>query len=460
MLPTSVWSARFAAATPLPDRRLTSRLASLLTNLADKPLDAFPQATADWHQAKAIYRFLSNERFAWQDLLAGWNRLTAEALQGQRAVYVVHDTTTFCYNTLKHTTGLGSINHIEAVRGIHCHSSIAVQSDGVVLGLVHQHYWVRSERRKSPANSRPREDKESIKWQHGLNATAKVWAGIPASQRPRVIHLMDREGDIHEVFARVQELGHGAIIRRYRNRAVDEWPLDADQLIRTVPALAQMKWRRPAGHGRRARTAVVELRSKVMTLTPNNHVERRRGPLRLTMVQVREVGSPPAGEEPIDWMLWTTEPARTKRQIVALARAYALRWRVEDFHLVWKQGCRVEQLQLETRHRLEKALVLYAGVAVRILRLRDWARREPTAPCTEVLNKDEWRALFAHFTGAPATTDTAMPTVEQVTKWIGRLGGHLGRKRDGLPGVRTLWRGWRDLAILVAGYRAARHPAT
>ena len=40
MLPTSVWSAKFAAATRLPDRRLTSRLASLLTDLADKPLDA------------------------------------------------------------------------------------------------------------------------------------------------------------------------------------------------------------------------------------------------------------------------------------------------------------------------------------------------------------------------------------------------------------------------------------
>jgi Transposase Tn5 dimerisation domain len=201
---------------------------------------------------------------------------------------------------------------------------------------------------------------------------------------------------------------------------------------------------------------VVELRSKVMTLTPNNHVERQRGPLRLTMVQVREVGSPPGGEEPIDWMLWTTEPAGTKRQIVALARAYGLRWRVEDFHLVWKQGCRVEQLQLETRHRLEKALVLYAGIAGRILRLRDLARREPTAPCTEVLNDDEWRVLSAHMTGV---APTAVPTIEQVTKWIGRLGGHLGRKRDGLPGVRTLWRGWRDLAILVAGYRAARQPA-
>jgi len=279
---------------------------------------------------------------------------------------------------------------------------------------------------------------------------------VPATQRPRVIHLMDREGDIHEVFARVLELGHGAIIRRYRNRAVAEWPLDADQLIRTVPALARLKLQLPAGHGRKARTAVVELRSKAMTLTPNNHVERQRQPLRLTMVQVREVRMPPQGEEAIDWLLWTNEPARTRRQILAVVRAYALRWRIEDFHLVWKQGCRVEQLQLETRQRLEKALILYAGVAVRIIQLRDLARREPTAPCTEVLTEDEWQALYAHTTGTAPTSATPVPTVEQATKWIGRLGGHLGRKRDRMPGVRTLWRGWRDLAILVAGYRAGK----
>src|SRR6516225_8782160 len=267
---------------------------------------------------------------------------------------------------------------------------------------------------------------------------------------------MDREGDIHEVFAKVLALGHGAIIRRYRNRAVAEWPLDADQVIRTVPALARLKFKLPAGHGRKARTAVVELRSKVLTLTPNNHVERQRQPLRLTMVQVREVSTPPQGEEPLDWLLWTNEPAQTKKQILAVVRAYALRWRIEDFHLVWKQGCRVEHLQLETRSRLEKALVLYAGVAVRILHLRDLARRVPIAPCTEVLTDDEWRALYAHATGTTPTAVTPVPTIEQASKWIGRLGGQLGRKRDGMPGVRTLWRGWRDLALLVAGYRAGR----
>jgi hypothetical protein len=381
-------------------------------------------------------------------------------LAGQELVYIAHDTSTFSYSTLKHTTGLGYINQLEAARGIHCHSSLVLRADGVVLGLLHQHYWVRSQFRKPPPNSRPREDKESIKWQQGLDATATALASLPATQRPRVIHLMDREGDIHEVFAKALALGHGAIIRRYRNRAVAEWPLDADQVIRAAPALTRLTLKLPAGHGRKARTAVVELRSKVLTLTPHNHVERQRQPLRLAMVQVREVGIPPQGEEALDWLLWTTEPAQTKKQIVAVVRAYALRWRIEDFHLVWKQGCRVEQLQLETRLRLEKALVLYAGVAVRIVQLRDLARREPTAPCSEVLTEDEWQALYAHTTGIAPTAATPVPTVEEATKWIGRLGGHLGRKRDGMPGVRTLWRGWRDLAILVAGYRAGQHKPT
>jgi hypothetical protein len=269
---------------------------------------------------------------------------------------------------------------------------------------------------------------------------------------------MDREGDIHEVFVKVLDLGHGAIIRRYRNRNVVEGPGDADEAIGAAPVAARLRLKLPAGHGRKPRTAVVELRSRILTLAPHSHHERGRQPLRLTMVEVREVGAPPGVDEPIHWLLWTTEPAWTTKQIMSIARAYALRWRVEDFHLVWKQGCRVEQLQLETRQRLEKALVLYAGVAVRLLRLRDLARREPTAPCTEVLQTDEWQALYAHVRGEAPGAATPAPTIEQAVKWIGRLGGHLGRKCDGMPGVRTLWRGWRDLAILVAGYRAGKQP--
>jgi hypothetical protein len=458
-LPSPLWAAHIAAATPLPDARLNSRLERLLTHLADKPLDAFPQALPDWHQAKAAYRFLANDRVTPDDLLTGWRDTTAQAAGGQGLVYVAHDTATFSYSSLKHTTGLGFISDVEAARGLHCHSSLALRPNGVVLGLVHQYYWVRTEPKKSRPQGRARDEKESVKWRHGLDATAAARAAVPDGQRPRVVHLMDREGDIHEVFAKVLALGHGAIIRRYRNRSVAEEPGDADEAIRAAPVVARVRLKLPASHGRPARAAVVELRSRALTLTPHCHVERQRQPLPLTMVEVREVGTPPAGVEPIHWLLWTTEPGRTRKQILAVVRTYAWRWRIEDFHLTWEQGCRVEQLQLETRGRLEKALVLYAGVAVRLLRLRDLAREEPQTPCTEVLSDEEWRALYVHVTGEIPDQRTPVPTIEQATKWIGRLGGHLGRKRDGMPGVRTLWRGWRDLAVRVAGYRAGQQQA-
>jgi Transposase Tn5 dimerisation domain len=47
-------------------------------------------------------------------------------------------------------------------------------------------------------------------------------------------------------------------------------------------------------------------------------------------------------------------------------------------------------------------------------------------------------------------------TIGQAVLWIGRLGGHLNRKGDGMPGVRTMWRGLHDLTLLVAGFRVGK----
>ena len=88
--------------------------------------------------------------------------------------------------------------------------------------------------------------------------------------------------------------------------------------------------------------------------------------------------------------------------------------------------------------------------------MRDLARVEPEAPCTIVLTRDEWQALWVRFAKQKLTANTAPPTIEQAIRWVGQLGGHLARKRDGMPGVRTLWRGFRDLSILAAGFRAGR----
>jgi len=36
-------------------------------------------------------------------------------------------------------------------------------------------------------------------------------------------------------------------------------------------------------------------------------------------------------------------------------------------------------------------------------------------------------------------------TLRELVRMLGKIGGHLGRKGDGEPGVLVLWRGWMRL---------------
>ena len=132
---------------------------------------------------------------------------------------------------------------------------------------------------------------------------------------------------------------------------------------------------------------------------------------------------------------------------------YKPRWRIEDYHLVLKAGRRVEELQFETAERAAKAIYTHAAAAVRIVALRDLARRHhPDVPCTEALSESEWRAPWTRIHKEPPSRLAPPPSLRQAVPWIGRMGGHLGREGDGMPGARTLWRGWRDLQTLVVLY--------
>jgi hypothetical protein len=140
-------------------------------------------------------------------------------------------------------------------------------------------------------------------------------------------------------------------------------------------------------------------------------------------------------------------------EVQEVVRKYTCRWPIEEYHLTLKSGCRLEALRLESWDSLEKAIVMYTSVAARIVALRDRAQQEPDAPATVLLREDECAVLVAKFGKGQ---EVLRLTLGQAVLWIGRLGGHLNRRRDGMPGVRTLWRGLRDLTLLVEGWRVAR----
>ena len=44
------------------------------------------------------------------------------------------------------------------------------------------------------------------------------------------------------------------------------------------------------------------------------------------------------------------------------------------------------------------------------------------------------------------------PSVQETVRWIAMLGGFLGRKGDGEPGLISIWRGWLRLQPAVEMY--------
>lgn len=452
-----LWAARIAGHASLLDERLNTRLGLILSAIAAKPGDSIPQASSSSSQAQAMYRFFANERIDPDDLLQPVANAASDACRGLKTVLAVQDTTSLNFSKLRTTTGLGPINYSAKGRGLHLHTTLALRDDGVALGILGQFYWSRpTEGRSSPERrERPIEDKESRKWLDGIEAAEAAWESLPAEERPRLIHVMDREGDIHEVLQRVSDSPHGAVIRCAQNRSVGGTIDKAFAALRAAPVFATITVAPPrAAQGRKC-SAVLGVRVATLTISPHAEKHPQRRPVTWTLVEARE-SDPPAGAEPLHWRLWTNLSVANEEDVSEVLRFYQLRWRVEEYHLTLKSGCQVEKLELETAERLIKAVTLYSAVAVRIVALRDLARVEPNAPCTIVLTTDEWQVLYLNFANKKLTADTLPPTIEQAVRWIGRLGGHLARKRDGMPGVRTLWRGFRDLCILAAGFHAGR----
>jgi len=131
---------------------------------------------------------------------------------------------------------------------------------------------------------------------------------------------------------------------------------------------------------------------------------------------------------------------------------YTYRWLIERYHYALKSGCGIEKLQLETARRFHMALATFSIVAWRLLWLTYEARVNPDQPCDTVLETCEWQSLCATVNQNPIPPDTP-PSLRAAVRMIASLGGFLGRKGDGEPGVKTIWRGLRRLHDIAATWK-------
>jgi hypothetical protein len=292
-------------------------------------------------------------------------------------------------------------------------------------------------------------ERESAIWE---TTTARLGTA-PATATIRWIRVCDRGADIYEFLRSCETEGHGYIVRAAQDRALvaaDGAP--AGRLFaraRRQTSLGEFNLVLRAREGQAARTARLSLSvTRVALRSPwrPGHGRGTQAPVTCTVVRVWEA-DPLAGVKALEWILLCDAAVTTLAQALTIAIQYATRWVVEEFHKALKTGLGIEKLQLETGAELMAAIALLSVVALRLLHLRELTRLIPEAPAAASgLSELELKILAAK-------TQRTLTTVREVALALGRLGGHLNRKHDGLPGWITLWRGYVTLQILVEGAR-------
>jgi hypothetical protein len=449
----TLWAAKEFESLDLGDERRNARAAHLAARLLDQPASSLPRACQGWAETKAAYRLFDNEDIDPNAILEAHRDATLARIgeTGDGRILVVHDTTTLTYTTHHAVKGMGPIGGPKQT-GYFVHSAEAVSLQGVPLGLLVQLRLVRdAEKTAAPSQQEePPEQRESYRWIDVLLECGRV---LPSGVRP--IHVADREADFYDFLATAIDQSLDVVVRARWDRTLDEEgnPHLRATVAATAP-LGSLTVEIPRSDNHPSYQATLALHACQVRLRPPQDSEHRGRPaLPIQVVMARQIDTPPPGEEPVVWWLLTTLAVAGMEAASEVLRWYTLRWRVERFHYTLKSGCGIEELQLQTFERQERALALYSVVAWRLQYITYLARSEPTLPASSCLSTDEINVLCASFRRDPAKPPLDLHTA---VRWIAQLGGFLARRRDGEPGVKVLWTGLAALHLMVRGYELPR----
>jgi len=474
------WAEQHFADLDLGDIRRNQRVITIASAMAHQPGKSIPQLFDRWTDVKATYSLFARPEATPDELQATHRDWVSQVIKQPGEYLLIEDTTEMAYGG-QGRQGLGPVGASKDGQiGFLLHSIIAAQwpepsslaqcggpslvgkrPPVTVIGLADQQCHLRQQRPAHlPAAQHSRREREwgaealeSDLWEA---ATTRLGTA-PENPQVRWVRVCDRGADIFEFLVSCRAEGHGFLVRAAQDRLLVAGPEENKpvghlfETVRRQATLGEFELELRARPGQAARTAQLSVSAVKVWLRSPQRPGHRAGyfpPLGCTAVRVWEA-NPPAGVEPLEWILLCDVEVESFAQAQECAQQYSTRWLGEEFHKGLKTGMGAEKLQLETGEQLMAATAIQSVVALRLLGLREAARVEPEAEAAASgLSEIELTVLSA-------ATDRELETVREVALALGKLGGHLNRKSDGLPGWLTLWRGYLQLQALVKGVRIA-----
>jgi len=448
------WAQEQFAHADLADQRLNRRLIKLAATMAANPEASIPQQCGVWGDTLAAYRLLHNDRVTLQKIIQPHVHLTRQQCSGEPVVLNVQDVSV-----------LEPVHELTQTRLLQ-HLAVAVNADGHLLGLLHGQW------REEPCAAGQTREQRRARWRR-----SRLWPqAVQAIGRPpegcRMIMVADREADDFQAFTACRDTGQGFVIRSQHNRYINggqdrlhglmgQQPAGGGRLV-NLPRQGKVDTGPPEGwrKARAPRRAKVLISWCRVSLDPPVKDDRFHEPQAVWAVRVWEI-DPPLGVDQadrLDWLLLSSEPVVCLDQAVEVIDYYQHRWVIEELHKAQKTGCRLEASQLQDAAAFCRLSAICAVIAVRLVALRDVAEqgiRHGEQAAAAVLSEQTdslWRVVVSQLAGVSAPDDL---TVGQFYRTVASQGGWLGRKGDGRPGWRALWRGWQRVGLLVHGARLA-----
>jgi transposase-like protein/DDE family transposase len=445
------WAKKTFGSSQLNDMRRTGRAVKAATRMAENPSATLPAQMQTWKETLALYRLLDEEDVTFEALMQPHWHQTREQMETRPVMLLVQDTTEVDLSHHPKTRGLGQVGN-ERGRGLYVQTVLAVVPEtGEVLGCAMQEPFVRTPAPAGETRSqrRQRSDRETDVWMRQVRRLGSFPAGT------MVVHVGDRGADMFPFFQACRAAQTHFLVRAFENRRIESEEEPQRYLldeVRSWPSQDVHPLDVPASHGRTARSTQVQLAfGKLTVLPPRNEPRASKEPMEVWAIRVWEEHTP-EGEEPLEWILVTSVPTTTLAQAWERVGWYQHRWLVEDYHQCLKTGCCLEERQVQSAARLIRLLGLLSPLAVRLLQLRDLARRDPERPAHEVLDADLLAVVAAQADQAPV-----LMTTGAFWKAVAQMGGYLARQGDGPPGWKTLWKGWLRVQTLLEGVHLASH---
>ena|SRR5579862_7736349 len=455
------WAEREFGGAQLGDRRRTQRLVRMAAEVASKPAGVVSKACRSSASREGAFRLLESSDVHVEAVRGAVETAAMGRCSGERRVVVPIDGTSLTISDWRDVKGLGAVGAWDkGARGLHVMTAMALTPLGAPIGICGQHMWIRQTRSPHGRHGARGKQSENDVW---LDLLVRAHRGL-AEQAPGCTpwFQMDRGADCWHVLALAHALGLLMTVRAAHDRRVDangqllwetvEGTATRAKLHVQVPERPPLRRKKRFGSRRitcatkrrPARTAKLSIRAAAVDV----HCPHRDRSVHLNAVLVREDRR---GDERIEWMLLTTHPIRTRRDGLDIVRGYTLRWRIEEFHRVWKRGlCRVEDTQLRSCQAILKWATVLAAVATRAMRLTQLARSAPDALASTEFSSTELQALVA-LREPKGTHELATLSLALAVRWVADLGGYSGPWK-GPPGATIIGRGLYDVLVAARAF--------